>query len=108
MFWIQDIYLFGGTITNPDGVVSSTNEIHKLSIGEMRIETDFLVEVCSEWTDTNAVTLFLFHQQRWSGKYRCMSASPPPDVTDTRLSSSTVMYVCVCVCWFYIRYLSNV
>ncbi len=105
MFWIQDIYLFGGTITNPDGVVSSTNEIHKFSIGEMRIETEtevllprtsfFLVEVCSEWTDTNAVTLFLFHQQRWNGKYRCMSASLPPDVTDTRLSSSTVMYVCV-------------
>uniref|UniRef100_A0A3B1IRN8 Rab9 effector protein with kelch motifs n=1 Tax=Astyanax mexicanus TaxID=7994 RepID=A0A3B1IRN8_ASTMX len=28
----KDIYLFGGTVTGPDGTVSATNEIHKLSI----------------------------------------------------------------------------
>ncbi|TRY60835.1 hypothetical protein DNTS_026775 [Danionella cerebrum] len=30
----KDIYLFGGTFCNADGVMSPTNEIHKLSIGE--------------------------------------------------------------------------
>ncbi|KAI2660208.1 hypothetical protein H4Q32_025929 [Labeo rohita] len=36
----KDIYLFGGTITNADGVLSSTSEIHKLSIGKNE-EQDF-------------------------------------------------------------------
>lgn len=31
---IQDIYLFGGKCTSQDGTVTSTNEIHKLSIGK--------------------------------------------------------------------------
>lgn len=32
----QDIYLFGGMIQSPDGKISSTNEIHKLSLGKCR------------------------------------------------------------------------
>lgn len=30
----EDIYLFGGKAKNQDGTVTSSNEIHKLSIGE--------------------------------------------------------------------------
>ncbi len=30
----EDIYLFGGKSTKEDGTVTSSNEIHKLSIGE--------------------------------------------------------------------------
>lgn len=31
---VEDIYLFGGKSTNEDGTVTSSNEIHKLSICE--------------------------------------------------------------------------
>ncbi|XP_016340160.1 tip elongation aberrant protein 1 [Sinocyclocheilus anshuiensis] len=41
----KDIYLFGGTITNPDGVVSSTNEIHKLSIAKMKWKVPLYVGI---------------------------------------------------------------
>ncbi|XP_059400813.1 uncharacterized protein zmp:0000001301 [Carassius carassius] len=41
----KDIYLFGGTITNPDGEVSSTNEIHKLSIGKMKWKVPLYVGI---------------------------------------------------------------
>lgn len=30
----EDIYLFGGKSTNDDGTVTTSSEIHKLSIGE--------------------------------------------------------------------------
>ncbi|XP_043087605.1 tip elongation aberrant protein 1 [Puntigrus tetrazona] len=41
----KDIYLFGGTITNPEGVVSSTNEIHKLSIAKMKWKVPLYVGI---------------------------------------------------------------
>lgn len=31
---VEDIYLFGGKSTNQDGTLTTSNEIHKLSIGE--------------------------------------------------------------------------
>lgn len=31
---MEDIYLFGGISKNEDGTVATSNEIHKLSIGE--------------------------------------------------------------------------
>lgn len=33
---MEDIYLFGGKSTNEDGTVTSSSEIHKLSIGECK------------------------------------------------------------------------
>lgn len=40
---IQDIYLFGGKSVNEDGTVTSSNEIHKLSIGEC-VAADLFVD----------------------------------------------------------------
>lgn len=31
---VEDIYLFGGKSTNDDGTMTTSSEIHKLSIGE--------------------------------------------------------------------------
>ncbi|ROL54997.1 Rab9 effector protein with kelch motifs [Anabarilius grahami] len=41
----KDIYLFGGTVTNQDGAVSSTNEIHKLSIAKMKWKVPLYVGI---------------------------------------------------------------
>ncbi|XP_051972833.1 host cell factor 1 isoform X1 [Xyrauchen texanus] len=41
----KDIYLFGGTVTNSDGAVSSTNEIHKLSIAKMKWKVPLYVGI---------------------------------------------------------------
>ncbi|KAL6472374.1 hypothetical protein MHYP_G00185620 [Metynnis hypsauchen] len=41
----KDIYLFGGTITGPEGTVSSTNEIHKLSVAKMKWKVPLYVGI---------------------------------------------------------------
>ncbi|XP_056322999.1 uncharacterized protein zmp:0000001301 [Danio aesculapii] len=41
----KDIYLFGGTVSSPDGGVSSTNEIHKLSIAKMKWKVPLYVGI---------------------------------------------------------------
>ncbi|XP_076876740.1 kelch domain-containing protein 3 isoform X1 [Brachyhypopomus gauderio] len=41
----KDIYLFGGRVTGADGAVSSTNEIHKLSIAKMKWKVPLYVGI---------------------------------------------------------------
>ncbi|XP_036450772.1 rab9 effector protein with kelch motifs [Colossoma macropomum] len=41
----KDIYLFGGMFTGPEGTVSSTNEIHKLSIAKMKWKVPLYVGI---------------------------------------------------------------
>ncbi|XP_057176408.1 rab9 effector protein with kelch motifs isoform X3 [Triplophysa rosa] len=41
----KDIYLFGGTVSNPDGAESSANEIYKLSIAKMKWKVPLYVGI---------------------------------------------------------------
>ncbi|XP_070707247.1 rab9 effector protein with kelch motifs [Pempheris klunzingeri] len=55
----KDIYLFGGTCTNEDGTVTSSNEIHKLSIAKMKWKVPLYVGIPP--ARRHAHTAFVLH-----------------------------------------------
>ncbi|XP_030622920.1 acyl-CoA-binding domain-containing protein 6 [Chanos chanos] len=64
----KDIYLFGGKITNSDGVVTSTNEIHKLSIAKMKWKVPLYVGIPPARRHGHATFILHSHLYVFGGK----------------------------------------
>ncbi|XP_022536602.2 uncharacterized protein zmp:0000001301 isoform X2 [Astyanax mexicanus] len=64
----KDIYLFGGTVTGPDGTVSATNEIHKLSIAKMKWKVPLYVGIPPTGRFSHAAFILHSHIYIFGGK----------------------------------------
>ncbi|CAB1352132.1 unnamed protein product [Coregonus sp. 'balchen'] len=69
----KDIYLFGGKCTSQDGTVTSTNEIHKLSIAKMKWKVPLYVGIPPARRHDH--TAFILHSHVPNVKYE-LSESP--------------------------------
>ncbi|XP_055063381.2 uncharacterized protein [Misgurnus anguillicaudatus] len=64
----KDIYLFGGTVTNPDGAETSTSEIYKLSIAKMKWKIPLYVGIPPARRHGHAAFIVHSHLYVFGGK----------------------------------------
>lgn len=91
---VEDIYLFGGRSTNEDGTFTTSNEIHKLSLGKWDPAVKMSDRVLNYYNESDIIFDIMSMQPRWSGRFLCMLGFLQPIVMDTLPLFSTVTSVC--------------
>ncbi|KAK1800805.1 hypothetical protein P4O66_005989, partial [Electrophorus voltai] len=64
----KDIYLFGGAVTSTDGIVFSSNEIHKLSIAKMKWKVPLYVGIPPSRRHGHTAFILHSHMYVFGGK----------------------------------------